>query len=237
MTAVVPAIADGHTDTHVDILPLGTVTIGLRCLGTKAGVADGELPKPGYSQALRTELASMFSVDVEQVRIQSIEDHPYTPESGFTYSVTIAILPTVLGESLPADDVSEAFETARSSTGTLTIAEHEVFQIESVDVVAPSEQQEPPAPPLATTPPAAEFLGNYSLAVKAASHHFVRGCFLSSVWCVAYQIGGAVGGAVLLLVLNKLCGKKKPKYKLGADKGSIYDNATSGAEQIGDSDL
>jgi len=52
-----------------------------------------------------------------------------------------------------------------------------------------------------------------------------------------YQIGGAVGGAIMLLVLSKLCGKKKAKYKLGADKGSIYDNATSDAEQIGDSDL
>jgi hypothetical protein len=177
----VAAFADAQTDTHVDNLPPSTVTIALTFVGTIEGVADGEIPKAGYSQSLRTELASMFSVDVEQVRIQTIEGNPYTPQRGFTYSVTIAILPTVLGESLSADDVSEAFETAQSASRTpLTIAEHPLSEIGTIDVVAPPEQSDDAAPPPATTPAVAQLLGRYSLAVKAAPPHFVRGCMLSS---------------------------------------------------------
>lgn len=129
---------------------------------------DGENPKAVYSQNLRTELARMFAVDTAQVRIQSIAANPYTPETGFTYSVVIAVLPSVTGIALSADDVTEAFEG--DSTTTLTIAEHPFIQIGTPNVIALPEQQDVAPPPPAPTPGAAQFLGRHSLVVSIASH-------------------------------------------------------------------
>jgi hypothetical protein len=142
LTISVCRIADVAADTHVDVLPPNTLTVELTFAGVSSAIMDGDNPLPEYSLNLRTELAAVWSVETAQVRIQGMEPVPFSSDTGFTFRVDIAVLPSVLGEGLSADAVSNM------AIGT-RIADHGLTQVAHVNIVAPPvvEDDSPPPPP------------------------------------------------------------------------------------------
>ena len=170
LTISVCRIADVAADTHVDVLPPNTLTVELTFAGVSSAVMDGDNPLPEYSLNLRTELAAVWSVETAQVRIQGMEPVPFSPDTGFTFRVDIAVLPSVLGEGLSADAVSNM------AIGT-RIADHGLTQVAHVNIVAPPvvEDDSPPPPPEGGggPPPAAVSISSLDSFGLMSNHYLV----------------------------------------------------------------